>query len=260
MTVSIVSIIVPTYNADPAWLQQALDSIKAQTYKDIDLIVVDDSHASGAAAARNRGLDRATGEFVAFCDADDYLEPRAIELLVAAIDGVGMAAGAFRKFGDFEQLVTYPTTTFTMLQLAHYAMANLQDPRRHQMLSGCWAKLYRRALVRPFPMLTTAEDMALNFDYFRRISSVRFINDVVYNNRKHSGSLSTTFNEGDKPGLFGFLDALRFVERFLSVYFTDADIRRATDHSKLYHGILYFMRICAHTKEPMADVFRKLYP
>ena len=256
-----VSLIVPVYRAEP-WIAECMASIRAQTYKDIELIVIDDSQASGAAAARNRGLDKATGEFIAFCDADDYMEPDAIEKMVAAMDGVGLVCGSFRKFGDFEQIVTHPTETLSLEQVADYVMENLRNPRSHQMLSGCWAKLYRRELVEHFPILTTAEDMAFNFDYLIRCYSynVRFISNIVYNNRKHAGTLTTTFDAGNKSGLFGFLSALRYVRHFLEICYRGDEIESAIDNAKVYHSILYFTRICAQAGEPINHVFKKLYP
>lgn len=254
-----VSLIVPVYKADP-WIEQCMASIHAQTYKDIELIVIDDSQGSGVAAARNRGLAKATGEFIAFCDADDYLEPDAIEKMVAAANGVDMVAGSFRKFGDFEAIVSHHTHKFSMYEVANYVMGNLCNPRSNQMLSGCWAKLYRRELIGMFPHLTTAEDMALTFDYLRLCKSVRFIADLVYHNRKRAGSLTTTFDENNKQGLFGFLPALEYVGLFLSRFYANAEINSAINNSKVYHSMLYFMRICDQTGLPMRDVFRKLYP
>lgn len=254
-----VSIVVPVYQADD-WLPQCLKSIERQTYEAIELIVIDDPQGSGVAAARNRGLEKATGEFIAFCDADDYLEPDAIERMVKAIDGVDMVAGSFRKFGDFQESVEHKTTEMTPPQIAAYVMGNLLRPRHNQMLSGCWAKLYRRSLVAPFPILKTAEDMAFNFEYLRRCKKVRFISDIVYNNRKHPGTLTTTFNESDKTALFGFLEALGYVDRFLAPYIPEAQRAAALDSSKMYHSMLYFMRACQHTGLPMNDVFKRLYP
>ena len=254
-----VSLIVPIYKAEP-WIDECMASIHSQTYKDVELILVDDSQASGPAAARNRGLDKATGEFIAFCDADDYMEPDALKRMVDAIHGAEMVAGSFRKVGAFEMTVQHDNAEMTPKRLAHYVMGNLLNPRINQMLSGCWAKLYRRSLIWRFPELTTAEDMAFNFGYLPRCSKVRFISNIVYNNRKHNGSLTTTFDENNRIGLFGFLEGLSHVERYLGRFYAEDEITRAIDNSKAYHSMLYFMRICAQTGEPMNEVFKRLYP
>ena len=253
-----VSIIVPSYKAEQ-WIDQCLDSIKAQTYRGIETIVINDKQGIGAAAARNRGLDKVSGEFVTFCDADDYMEPEAIEKMVAAMDGVDMVCGSFRKFGTFEMVVSHPTEKLTIKQVASYAMQNLLQPMTHQMLSGCWAKMYRRSLVERFPLITTAEDMGFNFDYLTRCKSLRFVSDVVYHNRKRQGSLSTTFEEKNKNGLFGFLRGLAFVRRFMEKHYTREELEMALDGSKIYHSMLYFMRICEQQQKPMREVLKSLY-
>lgn len=253
-----VSIVVPAYNADEWWLE-CLHSIRSQSYEDVELIIIHDE-GSGAAAARNRGLDQATGEYVAFVDADDYLEPDAIKRMVDAMENVDMVCGSFRKFGLFDMTVSHPTAVLDKWEVAMYAMNNLKQPGAHQMLSGCWAKLFRRKLVNQFPKLTTAEDMAFNFDYLTRCTKVRFLSDVVYHNRKREGSVTTVFDPKDKWGLFGFMEALKYVKRFLLPYYSEAEIDVALDNSKLYHSALYFMRICESEKLSPRETFRKLYP
>lgn len=259
---STVSIIVPVRKGDEpeAWLAQCLESIKSQDYQPIEIIVEDDFDESGAAATRNRGLDKSTGQLIMFCDADDYLAPNAVSKLVKAIDFQDMAVGSFRKFGDFEETVTGPTGEMLPKHVAEYVMGNLQNPRSNQALSGCWAKMFRRNRVGRFPLLTTAEDMAFNFDYLARCRKVKFISDVVYHNRKHTGSLSTTYDENNRPGLFGFLKGLKYVKTYLSHFYPENEIDDAIDNSKMYHAMLYFSRICDQNGGKMRDVLRKLYP
>lgn len=255
-----VSLIVPVSRNEEPFLAQALESADAQTYRDIETIVETDPDGTGAAATRNRGLAKASGEYVAFCDADDYMEPDAIERMVEAMDGTAMVAGSFRKFGLFEMKVQHEPATKGPEELASYVMGNLRNPRSNQMLSGCWAKLYRRRLVTRFPAFTTAEDLMFNFDYLHRHPKARFIPQIVYNNRKHAGSLTTTFDERNKHALFEVVQALGSVEKFLRGHYPEEEIRRAVDNSKIYHAQLYFMRICAHTGKPMNEVFTTLYP
>lgn len=101
-----VSIIVPVYNAQKT-LGRCVDSILCQTYRDFELILVDDGskdHSGvicdnygakdsrvwvihqknqGAAAARNAGMDAAKGEFITFCDSDDMVSPLWLERLIS---------------------------------------------------------------------------------------------------------------------------------------------------------------------------------
>ena len=105
-----VSVIMPVYNA-AATLRTSLESIKAQTFRDFELVFVDDSSTDGTAeiigsfaaesgiacklvkqpcnggvaAARNRGLEAAEGEYVAWVDADDAIAPEALEKAVEAV-------------------------------------------------------------------------------------------------------------------------------------------------------------------------------
>lgn len=99
-----ISIIVPVYKAEP-YLRKCIDSILNQTFKDFELILVDDGSPdrcgeicdeyalkdsrikiihkenSGRSSARNVGLDIAQGEYIGFVDSDDWIEPDMYEVL-----------------------------------------------------------------------------------------------------------------------------------------------------------------------------------
>jgi glycosyltransferase involved in cell wall biosynthesis len=101
-----VSVIIPAYNGD-RYIAQAIDSVLTQTYRDYEIIVVDDGSSDrtpkiveiygdclryfqqknqGVAAARNKGLEVATGEYISFLDQDDYFLPEKLSLQVALLD------------------------------------------------------------------------------------------------------------------------------------------------------------------------------
>ena len=109
MNSTTVSVILPCYNGEKN-LKQCINSVRNQTLKEIDIICVDDGSTdstvdilkelqkedprivliqqknAGAGAARNVGLDRATGKYLSFLDADDFFEPDMLEKSVAAAE------------------------------------------------------------------------------------------------------------------------------------------------------------------------------
>src|SRR5271157_1640982 len=97
--IPLVSVIIPTYNS-ARWIRETLASVSAQTYPAVEAVIIDDgsrdetlelcrSHGGritivvqanqGRGAARNRGLQTARGELLAFLDHDDLLLPNSIE-------------------------------------------------------------------------------------------------------------------------------------------------------------------------------------
>ncbi len=104
-----ISVIVPVYNAQST-VQRCIDSILSQTYRDIELLLIDDgsdddtprilneykkdprvrlfhTENGGVSCARNCGLDYATGDFITFVDADDWIEPTAYEVALNSLRG-----------------------------------------------------------------------------------------------------------------------------------------------------------------------------
>jgi glycosyltransferase involved in cell wall biosynthesis len=101
----LVSVVIPSYNME-AFTPQTVESVLAQDYPSVEVIVVDDGSTdgsvgalkrfgerirlieqknSGACAARNRGLQECRGEFVAFLDCDDLWEPRKLTRCVETL-------------------------------------------------------------------------------------------------------------------------------------------------------------------------------
>lgn len=119
-----ISIIVPVYNVEP-YLRRCLDSIIEQTYRDLEILVIDDGSTDqsgkicdeyaelderirvthtenrGLSCARNRGLDNATGDWIGFVDSDDWIEPDMYEVLLKRAEETGadiVECGYYKEF------------------------------------------------------------------------------------------------------------------------------------------------------------------
>lgn len=169
-----VSVIVPVYNVEQ-YLERCVDSILAQTYADIELVLVDDGSTDqspsicdeyaridervvvvhqnngGLSAARNTGLRKACGKYILFVDSDDYILPDACRSLmkIAEESGSDIVTGEARKFecGASTHMSNYDLGSgccsgpeYLKLQLEHgvyRASACINLYRREFLLNHC---------------------------------------------------------------------------------------------------------------------------
>ena len=169
-----VSVIVPIYQVE-AYLCRCLDSILAQTFEDFELILVNDGTKDGCPAimqayadrdsrirqvhkengglssARNAGLDVACGEYIAFVDSDDYIEPTLLADAVAAAERSGAEQVLFnyrQVIGDQAQ-EAYLHFEDEVIDLQQMGLADYfyryWMPYKHGQ--EAWSKLYRRSVI-----------------------------------------------------------------------------------------------------------------
>lgn len=166
---SLISVIVPVYKAEK-YLDECIQSVLNQTYSDIELILVDDGSPDksgeicdryaenddrikvyhqqngGVCAARNTGLDAATGEYIFFMDADDYLpDNQTLEVLHsdAVNNDADMAIG--RVFSDSDGRKN-ELDNYVEIWAGNQGLINaLED---NPILYGCCSKLFKAELVK----------------------------------------------------------------------------------------------------------------
>lgn len=178
-----ISIIVPIYNVEK-YLIKCIESILSQSYRDIEVILVDDGSLdncpeicdefkrkdsrvkvvhkqnAGLGYARNTGLDFATGEFVCFVDSDDYLKAEALETWVRYQEkyDADFVMASFEKVNDQEkQLFMIKSTKNATVYASNRAIEeNLFWPMMGQeskVLEDCtvnmcvWLNLYKREII-----------------------------------------------------------------------------------------------------------------
>lgn len=160
ITQPLISVVIPCYNAHK-YIGQTLDSVRAQTYRNIEIVVVDDGSSDpitidyldqlaksisvvrqanqGLPAARNAGFRAAIGEYVLPLDADDWLEQDAIKLLLTALQDNPQAAFAFahmRMEGEGEGILAKQYNFFEQLFLNQLPYCLLLRKAAWQQVGG----------------------------------------------------------------------------------------------------------------------------
>lgn len=218
MTPGLISVIIPVFNT-VEFLPECLDSVLAQSYLNLQIICIDDGSTDGsqnilqeykqrddriilvtqnnrgASAAKNRGLDIATGEFLAIVDSDDRLMPEAFLNLHGAI----MSYRLDIAHGSFTCLSYYSG------RKKHFAdqriltgMQKVKALLEHDIHHDPWAKLYRRSLfsennLRYEEDIHYSTDFLMVYQLFHFANSVKGIPDEVYE-KKNLRPDSLTYN------------------------------------------------------------------
>lgn len=228
-----ISVVVPAYNAE-RWLEAAVASVMAQTVSDWELVLVDDGstdrtpvicdslgagdrrirvlHTSngGLSVARNNGIELASGEWLAFLDADDLLHPQFMETMLAAAERTGadiVNCGMLKFEGcDCPFLPISDNTpkeildSMTAIELALYQRKDVQ--------TSASGKIYRRELWKSerFTPGTWYEDLDIFYRIWSKSRKFVQVNAEMYGYRQHPQSFLHRFTPGR-------MDMLRVTER-----------------------------------------------
>jgi len=209
---ALVSVIIPTRNR-AALLLRAIESVQRQTYRNLEIIVVDDAstdetrtvverltdpricylrHAvsRGGSAARNAGIKAATGEYIAFLDDDDEWEPQKTEVQLGAFEGYGAV------------VCTSNQRVANLKKYAAKEVVELEDLRRGKFTAGGTGILMAKASVLRETMFDESLPRYQDWDLFIRIAmnhEIRYLNEPLV--RYNSGAHHRITNSGRRLSL-----------------------------------------------------------
>lgn len=217
----LISVIVPVYNVE-AYLKRCVESLRAQTYENIEIILVDDGSPDGCPAicdfyadkdprirvihqkneglsgARNAGIRMAEGEYLAFVDSDDYVAPDFIQSLYALLRETGCAIGQCRfAYVQGEPLKSEPGSSFRIYR-GESLMEQLYGPEEEATyFVVAWNKLYKRELFDEihFPPGRIHEDEATTYRLFHAGKKLAFLDRALYGYyTENAGSITSAFS------------------------------------------------------------------
>lgn len=226
----LISIVIPVYNAEK-YLEQCLNSITNQTYKNFEVILVNDGsidHSEsicmdfvkvdtrfkyftkvngGASSARNLGLDNAQGKYITFIDADDWVDENHLEVLINNIkeNNSDMAVSSIKKFDNVSRF------KFRVYSNQEKYLLNYNKLNREEFLvilpklihaSNSYkiavSKLFKKELVMDIRFdesIVYGEDLDFFFKIYNNISIISCVDEVTYVYRRHNESTSSKFNQ-----------------------------------------------------------------
>lgn len=216
-----LSIIVPVYNVEK-YLDKCLERILNSTYKDFELIVINDGtkdnseqiitkyldneeykdkityiskENSGLSDTRNLGMSKAKGEYIAFVDSDDYIETTMYETMMNKAleknyDIVACDVKLVYEDSDKEKVISsaYEKDLFN------------KDEIKQTMLTYypvVWNKIYKKSLLEgiEFSKGVWYEDMEFNLKVYPRINSIGVVKEPLYNYLQRGNSITYTYND-----------------------------------------------------------------
>ena len=226
----LISIVIPVYNAEK-YLEQCLNSIQNQTYKNFEVILVNDGsidHSEsicmnfvkvdtrfkyftkvngGASSARNFGLDHVLGEFITFIDADDWVDENHLEVLMNNIkeNNSDMAVSSIKKFDNVSNF------EFRVYSKQEKYLLNYNKLNREEFLvilpklihaSNSYkiavSKLFKKELVtdvRFDESIIYGEDLDFFFKLYNKVNSISYVDEVTYIYRLHDERSSSKFGQ-----------------------------------------------------------------
>ena len=222
-----ITVIVPVYNVEN-YLNKCLDSIITQTYKNIEIIVVNDGSTdasgeickefaeidhriiyieqenAGLSAVRNTGLEIMSGDYVTFVDSDDWIEQDYLETLYKKIVEyqADIAVGNYYSFNESEGMFYFHILGDSYYEKVYDNVSifeNLYDSQEIKSfaLISAWGKLYKAGLFEQlrFDIGKLGEDGYLNQKIYLLAEKIVYIHKGIYSYRIRNNSLSRTWTE-----------------------------------------------------------------
>lgn len=281
-----ISVIVPIYNVEK-YLARCVDSIVNQTYKNLEIILVDDGSPDrcpqmcddyaekdsrikvvhkkngGLSDARNAGIAVATGEYISFIDSDDYVSDDFFECLLDAMNKENSDIAEcsvvklyednrFDEFSDDLSVKTYDTQDAMSALIA-------ENPF-HQHV---WNKLYKTELVKniPYAVGKLNEDEFWTYQVFGRANKVSKLNKTMYYYfQRNSSIMGVGYNIRRLDALEGKANRQKYIENNFPDLSTQAKIDLYGSCMFAYQSVLKFMSGADKKKAlELIRKYRKMY-
>lgn len=246
-----ISVIVPVYNAEK-YIKRCVDSILSQEDAEFELLLIDDGSSDnslkicreyeenddrvrvfhkengGPAAAREFGLENATGEFITFVDSDDWLREGFIKRVLEVGDSADFIIfGIYFYFKDFT-IETIPSKEQKIFTVSEF-LASEEIYKYQSSLSGPVSKVYKKSIIEKNDIhfdetMSFAEDSLFNICYLKCCETVLMDDNWFYHcDKNNSGSLTHNYIKNQAECRCKYIDA---ADEFFSKAMSEKNYKR----------------------------------
>ncbi|MBB6681542.1 glycosyltransferase family 2 protein [Aequorivita sp. 609] len=209
MNKNLVSVIIPTYNRTKH-LENAMDSVWKQTYRPIEVVIVDDGSTdntkqiindwviqhtdkdfkvvyiyqinSGAPSARNNGIKNASGRYLQFLDSDDYLMPEKLELQINKMqeENTGFCICDYYHTDEYGKIILLASNNRSIKQI-------LTEARfLHTSIGVIDTSYFKPGLIKWNPKIKKGQDLDFNLKMFFIVDEFSYVNKALFKWIRHS--------------------------------------------------------------------------
>lgn len=264
-----VSIIVPVYQVEK-YIRQCVDSILAQTFTDFELILVDDGSRDksgkicdeyagmdervkvihkengGLSDARNKGMDRASGNYFMFVDSDDYIAPTMIECLYESIvnENADIAVCNYLYYFENDRSKNFATNIKSEVLSGAEIFYKRKNERNYGIWTVAWNKLYKSEVfgnIR-FRFGKYHEDEFWANDIYQMDIKVVTIPECLYYYRQRDNSIM------GKKSIKRNLDILEAFQERINIY-----LKEEKNAEQAYKVLIYSLEYLAESKRLISN-------
>lgn len=247
-----ISIIVPVYNIEK-YIHRCVDSLLAQTYKDLEILLIDDGSSDnsgmicdqyaqadqrvkvvhqangGVSRARQSGLDAATGSFIIHADPDDWVEATMCEKLIvkANEENADMVFCDYWLESAYPEVVSQKPNSFNSRDILRQIVS-------HQLHGAGWNKLIRKDVITKYGCCFTpadiyfCEDILFHARLLINDIKVSYLPEALYHyNISNNNSLTNTFSERKIVSWMKVIEELKLIlspQDFDTLYHLEKDV------------------------------------
>lgn len=227
-----LSVIVPVYNGEK-YLKKCIESIINQTYKNLEIIIIDDGSSDnsieiinkyaykdkriklfkqknlGVSAARNLGIKNSTGELLTFIDCDDWIELNTYQLLINELEfnnselAMYSFVREYKRKQVFEKLPFEEVTLIKNKDITYNLIANLiagESENECPIMGSVWRCIFKKSLIEKYNIffdvsISFGEDLIFLIEYLLKCKRVSILNKHLYHYRFQEMSAISRYND-----------------------------------------------------------------